>query len=179
MTQMFHSPSKPFYQSVITTDLKPLDKAVYTNFAIQLFKDYGKNIEPELIEKVYDEFEGVTWFMQMILNELFAITVEGQTCGFDLYEPALKNVVQTQESSYKDTLLNLSARQKSVLFAIAKERIADNVLSGKFLKDNNLGTSSSVQAALKGLLEKDVLTRTEKGYQVYDYFLAEWIRWNY
>lgn len=179
MTQMFHSPSKPFYQSVITTDLKPLDKAVYTNFAIQLFKDYGKNIEPELIEKVYDEFEGVTWFVQMILNELFAITVKGQTCGFDLYEPALKNVVQTQESSYKDTLLNLSARQKSVLFAIAKERIADNVMSGKFLKDNNLGTSSSVQAALKGLLEKDVLTRTEKGYQVYDYFLAEWIRWNY
>lgn len=179
MSQMFNSPSKPFYQSAITTDLKPLDKAVYVDFSLQLFTTYGKRISTGLIEKVYDDYEGVTWFMQMIMNELFAITEKGQNCGMEQYPTALKNVIQTQESSYKDTLFYISAKQKPVLFAIAKEVEAVNMTSIKFLKENNLGSSSSVQAALKGLLEKDIITRTEKGYRVYDYFFAEWLRWNY
>ena len=179
MSQMFNSPSKPFYQSAITTDLKPLDKAVYTDFALQLFKEYEKSISVELIEKVYDEYMGVTWYIQMIMNELFTLIEKGHHCGIELYPTALKNVIQTQESSYKDMLSNISAKQKPVLFAIAKEGEAVNMTSMKFLKNNNLGSSSSVQAALKGLLEKDIITRTEKGYRVYDYFFAKWLQWNY
>ena len=179
MNQMFNSPSKPFYQSVITTDLKPLDKVVYTAFARKLFADYGKTISEELLEQVYDDYEGVTWYMQMIMNELFALTEKGDNCKLESYPIALKNVIQTQESSYKDTLSNISAKQKPVLFAIAKEGEATNVTSVKFLKDNGLSSSSSVQSALKGLLEKDIITRTENGYRVYDYFFAEWLVWNY
>ena len=115
----------------------------------------------------------------MFLNELFALTEKGQNCGLEKYETTLRNVIQTQESSYTDLLSNISAKQKPVLFAIAKAHVATNVTSSKFVKDNNLGAASSVQAALKGLLEKDIVTRTDKGYQVYDYFFAEWIRWNY
>ena len=179
MNQMFNSPSKPFYQSVITTDLKPLDKVVYTAFAKKLFADYGKTISEELLEQVYDDYEGVTWYMQMIMNELFALTEKGDNCKLESYPIALKNVIQTQESSYKDTLSNISAKQKPVLFAIVKEREATNVTSAKFLKDNGLSSSSSVQSALKGLLEKDIITRTENAYRVYDYFFAEWLVWNY
>ncbi|MBQ7551090.1 MAG: ATPase, partial [Bacteroidales bacterium] len=61
----------------------------------------------------------------------------------------------------------------------AKEGEATNVTSARFLKDNGLSSSSSVQSALKGLLEKDIITRTENGYRVYDYFFAEWLKWNY
>ena len=179
MNQMFNSPSKPFYQSVITTDLKPLDKIVYTAFAKKLFADYGKTISEELLEQVYDDYEGVTWYMQMIMNELFALTEKGDNCKLESYPIALKNVIQTQESSYNDTLSNISAKQKPVLFAIVKEGEATNVTSAKFLKDNGLSSSSSVQSALKGLLEKDIITRTENGYRVYDYFFAEWLVWNY
>ena len=179
MNQMFNSPSKPFYQSVITTDLKPLDKVVYIAFAKKLFADYGKTISEELLKQVYDDYEGVTWYMQMIMNELFALTEKGDNCKLESYPIALKNVIQTQESSYKDTLSNISAKQKPILFAIAKKGEATNVTSAKFLKDNGLSSSSSVQSALKGLLEKDIITRTENGYRVYDYFFAEWLVWNY
>lgn len=179
MSQMFNSPSKPFYQSVIISDLKPLDKAVYTRFVLQLFGDYGKAIAAELVEKVYDDYEGTTWYMQMLMNELFALTEKGQKCEMEEYPTALKNVIQTQETSYKDTLSKISAKQKPVLFAIAKEGEAVSTTSTRFLRENNLSSSSSVQAALKGLLEKDIVTRTEKGYQVYDYFFAKWLRWNY
>lgn len=179
MSQMFNSPSKPFYQSVITTDLKPLDKKIYTDFACRLFKEYGKAISKALVEQIYDDYEGVTWYTQMLLNELFALTEKGGTCNAEYYSIAKRNVIQTQESSYKDTLANISAKQKPVLFAIAKEGEAINMTSAKFLKDNGLTSSSSVQSALRGLLEKDIITRTENGYRVYDYFFAEWLIWNY
>lgn len=179
MSQMFNSPSKPFYQSVITTDLKPLDKKIYTDFACRLFKEYGKAISKALVEQIYDDYEGVTWYTQMLLNELFALTEKGGTCNAEYYSIAKRNVIQTQESSYKDTLANISAKQKPVLFAIAKEGKAINMTSAKFLKDNGLTSSSSVQSALRGLLEKDIITRTENGYRVYDYFFAEWLIWNY
>lgn len=179
MSHIFNSPSKPFYQSAISTDLKPLDKATYVDFAVRLFDDYGKSILPSLVEQIYDDYEGVTWYMQMLNNELFALTEKGTECGMDRYETALKNVIQTQEASYKDILAQLPMRQKPVLFAIAKEGLATNVTSGAFVKRYGLGSGSSVQAALKGLLEKDLVTRTEQGYQVYDRFFATWIRWNY
>lgn len=179
MSQMFNSPSKPFYQSVITTDLKPLDKKIYTDFACRLFKEYGKAISKALVEQIYDDYEGVTWYTQMLLNELFALTEKGETCNAEYYSIAKRNVIQTQESSYKDILANISAKQKPVLFAIAKEGKAINMTSAKFLKDNGLTSSSSVQSALRGLLEKDIITRTENGYRVYDYFFAEWLIWNY
>lgn len=179
MSHIFNSPSKPFYQSAISTDLKPLGKATYVDFAIRLFDEYGKGILPALVEQIYDDYEGVTWYMQMLNNELFALTEKGTECGMDRYETALRNVIQTQEASYKEILSQLPLRQKPVLFAIAKEGLAKNVTSGVFVKRYGLGSGSSVQAALKGLLEKDLVTRTEKGYLVYDRFFSTWIRWNY
>lgn len=179
MNQIFNSSSKPFYQSVISMDLKPLDKSVYSDFAKKLFNEYGKRIHPDLFEKAYDQYEGVTWYVQMLLNELFAITREGAECPLESFDVALRNVIQIQESSYKDTIAQLPTRQKPVFIAIAKEGIAMNVTSSGFLKRYGLGAASSVQAAIKGLLEKDLITRTEKGYRIYDYFLAEWIRWNF
>ena len=57
---------------------------------------------------------------------------------------------------------------------IAPEYFCDkavNAMSGSFVKKS----ASSVQSALKGLMKKDLITRTEKGYRVYDFFFAEWL----
>ena len=62
---------------------------------------------------------------------------------------------------------------------IAPEYFCDkavNAMSGSFVKKHGLSSASSVQSALKGLMEKDLITRTEKGYRVYDFFFAEWLR---
>ena len=64
----------------------------------------------------------------------------------------------SQENSYKDLLSNLPPKQKIVLQAIAKEGIARNITSTKFIKKYNLNSASSVQAAVKLLLKNDLLT---------------------
>ena len=175
MSNMFNSPSKPFYQSAISMGLEPLPIDIYADFANRLFNERDKHIKREAIEQVWRLYDGYTWFVQMIMNELFALTSVDETCQVDRIDEARWNVIIAQEQSYKDLLSKLSPRQKMVLQAIAKEGVAQNITSGKFIKKYNLNSASSVQSAVKLLLKSDLLTQTEKGYRVYDFFLSEWL----
>jgi len=175
MSNMFNSASKPFYQSAISMGLDPIPVHVYTAFATELFEERGKHIEKEVIETVWNMFHGYTWFVQMMMNELYALTMANETCSSDMIEEARRNVIMAQESTYKDLLSNLPPRQKTILQAIAKEGLAQNVTSSKFIKKYNLSSSSSVQAAIKLLLKNDLVTQTDKGYRVYDFFLSDWL----
>lgn len=175
MSNMFNSPSKPFYQSAISMGLEPLPIDIYADFANHLFDERGKHIKREAIEQVWRLYDGYTWFVQMIMNELFALTNVDETCLADRIDEARWNVIMAQEQSYKDLLSKLSPRQKMVLQAIAKEGVAQNITSGKFIKKYNLNSASSVQSAVKLLLKSDLLTQTERGYRVYDFFLSEWL----
>jgi hypothetical protein len=109
------------------------------------------------------------------MNELFALTKPHERCTKDMIADARRNVIMAQEQSYKDLLSNLPPKQKIVLQAIAKEGLAQNITAAKFIKKYNLNSASSVQSAVKLLLKNDLLTQTDNGYRVYDFFLSEWL----
>ena len=107
------------------------------------------------------------------------MTAEGETCTKDLITEARRNIIIAQEQSYKDLLSNIPPKQKVVLQAIAKEGTAKNITSSKFIKKYNLNSASSVQAAVKLLLKNDLLTQTDNGYRIYDFFLSDWLSYIY
>ena len=176
MSNMFNSPSKPFYQSAISMGLEHIPLATYSAFASSLFAERGKHIDGEVVEAVWNQYHGYTWFVQMMMNELFALTATNMTCSTGMIAEATHNVVMAQENSYKDLLTNIPPKQKMVLQAIAKEGIAHNITSAKFIKKYNLNSASSVQAAVKLLLKNDLLTQVDDGYRIYDFFLSEWLK---
>ena len=175
MTNMFNSPAKPFYQSAISMGLEAIPVNTYTDFAVRLFEEYGKHVDREVIEHVWAKYDGYTWFVQMVMNELFALTARDELCTMDKVDAALQNVILSQENSYKTLLSHLPPRQKMVLQAIAKEGVARNVTSTKFVKQYNLGSASSVQSAVRLLLQNDLITQEDGCYRVYDYFFSTWL----
>ena len=179
MNSMFNSPSKPFYQSAISMGLQPIPMETYVAFAVRMFEECGKHVDAALVENVYRRFNGCTWFVQMLMNELFALTAHGGLCSMDKLDTALKNVIQSQEGSYKDLLSRLAPKQKMVLQAIAKEGKASGIMSSAFIRKYNLSSASSVQSAIKPLLKNDWVTQDGDTYWVYDYFFAEWLRKEY
>lgn len=176
MSLMFHTASRPFYESAITMSLDPIPEETYVAFASQLFQRDGRTIDAEVIQKVYDDYEGCTWFVQMIMNELFAMTPPSHHCAPDLLPTAQDNIIQAQRVGYQETLMALSAKQRRLLIAIARERRAEGVTSSAFIKKYSLSSASSVQSALRPLVESGLVTCGNNQYRVYDYFLAEWIR---
>ena len=115
MTQMFLSPSKPFYQSTINMGLEPIPRETYIDFAKRMFVLGNKQVTDEAVKQVYDLCRGITWYMQMLLNEMFALTSIGGECKPDIVTEALHSVVQVQEPFYREILAALPIKQKSLL----------------------------------------------------------------
>lgn len=177
IAQMFLSPSKPFYASSTAMSLEPIDKSIYNEFAQRMFSNYGKSLSPDVLPIIYDRYNGCTWYVHSIMNELFAITESGHTCDATMLPMAIDNVLSAQKDNYQMMMSFLSAKQKMVIIAIAREVQVTQVNSAAFIRRHRLVSASSVQSAIKGLLDKDIITRTSDGsYHVYDYFLSEWLK---
>jgi hypothetical protein len=175
MSNMFNSLSKPFYQSAISMGLEPIPMNTYADFANRLFEENDRHIDRSVVETIWRKFNGYTWFVQMMMNELFALTQVGGSCHEERIIEAQHNVIMSQESSYKDILSRLPPKQKMVLQAIAKEGIAQNITSSKFVRKYNLNSASSVQSAVKLLLKNELITQIDNTYRVYDFFFSEWL----
>ena len=174
MSEIFVSPSRPFYQSTSLMSIEPIDCEKYIEFAQGLFREYNKEIEREAVIATYQRYEGVTWYVQSILNALFTLTESGASCTEKMIDPAIQEIITQQSFAYKALLFQLPSKQKEVLMAICKEGKATNLTARPFLQRYNL-TASTVQGAVKGLLEKDFITHDMGTYTLYDQFFAQWL----
>lgn len=179
MGEMFISPARPFYQSVSVMHLEAITPEAYSVFASTHFHTRGKEIKPEVTTAIYNRFEGITWYVQKILNTLFAMTPTGENCRIETVDDALEFILDSYSFTYSELLYQLPEKQKELLIAISKEGRTTAPTSGKFIHRYSLPSASSVQSALKGLLEKDFITREGNTYQVYDRFFAEWLKRSY
>ncbi len=179
MTDIFYSPAKPFFQSVISQSLKPIPMETYVEFAGRMFSQRGKILDRSAAEAIYRMFDGCTWYMQMMMNEMFALTKEGMTCTTEYIDFAWDNIIMAQEDRYQAILYGLAPKQKQLLQAIARDRIVEGITSSDFVKRHRLVSASSVQAALKPLLKNDIVTCEEGIYRIYDYFFADYLAKKY
>lgn len=175
MGEIFTSPSRPFYQSTVVLDLQPISLEKYKLFIVKHFELAHKNITEDTITQVYLQFEGITWYVQFMMNFLYANTSQGETCTPDKIEIALEEILSQMDFTYSSLLYQLPSKQKEVLIAICKERNAKEITSSRFLRAYKL-TASSVQGAIKGLLEKDFVTMELGIYSVYDKFFDLWLK---
>lgn len=178
MGNMFTSASRPFYQSVSMMYLESIDLQKYISFASKHFRDGGKDIEPETIRQIYRRFDGITWYIQKMLNTFYNLTPAGGCCTAEMISEALSGILDSYKYTFQEILFRLPERQKELLIAIAKEGEAHRVTSGDFVKRYSLPSSSSVQSALRGLLEKDFITQEQGIYRIYDRFFGIWLQNN-
>ena len=176
MSEMFLSPSRPFYQSVVPMSLHPIPLDKYWPFAERLFaKNGGRKITYEVVETVYQRFEGITANVQRVMNMLYLLTPHGETCTKEMIDTAIDTFLQLSSEYYGELLRQMPEKQRNVFLAIAAEGVARSISSGKFVRKYRLPSTSSVVSAVKGLLEKDFITKTDNAYQVYDRFFQLWL----
>ena len=176
MGAMFTLPARPFYQSVTIMNLPliPMDK--YSVFAQRHFTENGKLLEPTVVSSLYQRFEGITSYMQRVLNLLYLQTPVGGTCTEAMIAPAIDTLLDISNDTFLSLIYQMPEKQRNVLLAIAAEGKASSVTSGSFIRKHRLTSPSSVHSAVEGLLEKDFITSDRGCYQVYDKFFELWIR---
>jgi AAA+ ATPase superfamily predicted ATPase len=175
MQNMFFSASRPFYQSVGALYLDAIASDEYVPFIKKHFADANKTILKENIERVYRLFEGHTWYIQNIFNRLYSLTDKDEACSLQFIAESIDDTIASYKTIFQSILSLLPERQKELLYAIAKEGKASGVTSAAFIKKHGLQSASSVQTALKQLLDKEIITKEVNNFQVYDRFFGLWL----
>lgn len=176
MGEIFTSPSRPFYQSVITMGLSPISEEKYTEFAVRLFEQHGKRLDAAVVHEVYSRFSGVTSCLQRVMNVLYFRTERGGRCTLEGVEDTIDYLLDLYSENYETQLSQMSEKQRIVFRAIVAEGKAKNVTGGAFIKKYRLWSASSVMSALKALLDKDFVTQEDGAYIPYDQFFALWLQ---
>ena len=176
INNMFLSPAKPFYQSCIVMGIGsiPIDK--YVDFAADRFADYRKKANNEVLREVYLRYDGCTWFVHMMFNELFALISENEEMSSNLIDQAERNIIGRQEYGYADIMARLSPRQRELMAALAVSGGTDDPLSAGFITAYGLHSASTVQSAMKALTNLGFVTRDKGTTRIYDYFFQAWLR---
>lgn len=175
MQEMFTSAARPFYHSADMLELKAIVPEIYIPFIAGHFEKRNRRIASDDIERVYNLFKGHTYYVQKTFNEAFADTPEGEECTFETLRAAIDNMVASNDTIFREILSNIPEKQKELLYAIAKEGEAERITSAAFIKRHSLASASSVQSAMKKLLEKDIITEINKVFSVTDKLFAMWM----
>lgn len=173
MYEMFGSPERPFFQSTDMMSLQPLHEEIYYDFASKFFKAKGGDFSEEVFHRLYEQFDGYTWYMQSVLNRLYEH--EKRVKDYQQVNDAILSILADKSSQYETLMMFLTDNQFQLLKAIAREGGVAQLQSNAFLKKYELPSSSSVKKALDVLKEKDIVYHTPSGYIVYDRFLSIWL----
>ena len=173
MQKMFTSSTRPFYQSTQILNIGEIERREYANFAIENFAKKNLKISEDTFNAMYDKFEGHTWYIQNLLNRLYAY---GEEVNLESVEFAINQVVSEYSYSYVDLLNSLTASNVRLIEAIASEECVKEIYAGEFISKYKLTGASSVSASLTKLEENEIVYKSEKGYIIYDRFMSEWLR---
>ncbi|WP_443776714.1 AAA family ATPase [Alistipes ihumii] len=173
MQQMFHSAKRPFYQSTQTQVIDRITREEYYRFAAEFFTRQGRKLAEETFGYLYDAFDGHTWYIQVLLNRLYGYT---GTPDIGMADYAIGEVVAESTYTYENLLAAYPASNVRLLKAIAKAGYVREINSGDFITEYKLRAASSVNSALKRLIDREMVYKTADGYIVYDRFMAIWLR---
>ena len=173
MQEIFLSAKRPFYLSTQTFSLGCIEQENYYRFAATFFQENKIELKKEVFNQLYNQFEGHTWYIQCLLNRLYAYREEPTT---ELVNQAIREIVSENEYLYQNLISVYSAGAVRLLKAVAKEKIVPEINAGSFIAKYHLKAASSVNSSLTTLLNKEMLYKTEKGYIVYDRFLGIWLQ---
>ena len=171
MSQIFYSPDRPFYQSTASMGLEPLHEEIYEAFARRFFEEKKGSLSQEVFSDIYHRFDGVTRNIQLVLNRLYETERH-----VNKVEQVDEVVVNRNSMQYEELIGFLTDNQLTVVKAIAREGLVASPQSSEFIKRYELPSASSIKTALDGLLDKDIVYRSPKGYFVYDRFFELWLK---
>lgn len=173
MEEMFLSANRPFFQSSLVMSLPCIAESRYLSFANRLLSSQKREVDVDTFTYIYSQADSVTWYVQAILHGIYEHRDE--QINKDLVDEVIQELIEEQAMAYQNYCAWLTENQQLLLLAIAKEQIVSSPLSQQFIITHHLPAISSVKTALKALVDKQLISKTPKGFFVSDRFFAKWL----
>ncbi len=169
--QMFLDKTRPFYKSVKHFKIKEIDAQEWERFITQRFELTQKQCEKKYIDNILEITKGFPYYTQQFAYEMWSMTEI--KVDNTIFETTLKNIISREEDLFSVEWDNLTQNQKKAIKIIINK-------DGKNLYDEQqLATyeikTGSIQTALKGLLQKDIVDKVSDKYYFQDPLFEYWL----
>ena len=132
-------------------------------------------VQKEALSFIAEKGAGHPYYTQLLCHILWDECLEKKAILEKDVENALGKMLKREGEIYETILDDLTPKQKHLLIALALEPNA-KAFSSQFLTKYHLGSPSSVQKALRTLIEKDLLDRENDHFVFQDPFFALWLQ---
>jgi uncharacterized protein len=173
LTEIFSSPTRPFFNSTEKMEIGAIDSDTYKAFIDFHFHSTKLKILPEALDTIEKLTDMHTYFVQFICNRLYG-TSKKIIDHIDT-ELMFRQIVEENESIYANYLNLITPMQFRLLKALSRDNGSEMITSKEFLNSNNLGAASSVKTAAKSLVDKDFIFIENDKYFLIDKFLKGWL----
>lgn len=176
ITSMFFDHSRPFYQSADIMKLDKLENEEYFNFISTKFATTKKQIEPETVQEILDWTERHTYYTQNFCNRLWGKGIKKITA--ELVNQVKGEIISDKEKYFIELRHLLPPNQLSLLRAIGKNNGVEKPSSIEFITKYKLSSTSTINSALKALLDKELIYKDRDTYKIYDVFLSRFLQYH-
>jgi AAA+ ATPase superfamily predicted ATPase len=167
---MVNQKTRPFYRQLRPMTLGPISLDAFTPFIKKGFSKIVR-IDDKTIKEIYRFIGGNPQRTQQVCHFLFVRAQEGKKPTPEQVRKVITDLCLTLDKEFEDELDSIkNKRQRRILKALALDS-TEKPLSADFIKKHSLGPSSSVQTALKMLIEKGVL---DERYHFIDPLFETW-----
>jgi AAA+ ATPase superfamily predicted ATPase len=174
---MFSAANRLFYQSAELMYLTTIPDSDYRSFILEKFQTSGKEINDDVLSRIFNWTRLHTFYVQYVCNLLFES--EGKILDNDQVSRAFHHFLTSYEPLFASYRNLIPPHQFRLLQAIAIEDGVAQPTSGTFINKHSLTSASSVSTSLKALAEKEMIVHEGNRWLVYDVFFARWLEYHY
>ena len=117
--------------------------------------------------------------MQYVFNRMVDMTTEDEPATKTMVESAIDYILSLFAPMFKELFVRMSERQKSLLIAVSKDGHVDTPTGEAFISRYSLKSASSVQGAMKALLQDETISFYNGTYFITNRFFSLWLAARY
>jgi len=174
MNNIFNDPKSPFFKSAIPMEVGPLDQVSFQAFIEKKFKKGRRKISSAAMEPIFEICFDVAGDVQQLCSALWDVTSPGDNIHKAQIPLALERLFSHELKGYETTLKVISGLQLNFLKSLARIG-GQSPTSSQFLQYSGIRQASSAQAALKRLLNLNILYYYENEVRFVNPFFRVWL----
>lgn len=168
--EMFNNPKRAFYRSAAVYPLTTIPADEIKRYVETRFAKSGKRISKEFAEKIVQLARGLPHYAQMLAWYVWEMC-EREAKDSDI-DKGVGELIRSQNDLYTAWCDNSSLNQRAVLYALSK---GADIFSQEAIIEYDLGAASTVQSAIKSLVNKGLVNKEKNKYWLADPFFTVWL----
>ena len=168
--------SSPLYRSGGHYPLGPIPTREWVPFIRERFRASDRRIGDAEIRTICARSEGHPFYTQHLCHAVWELCSPGENVTDEILDRATDLLLERESYAYSALWESLTRSQRRVLIGLASEPAGAQIYGSSFVRTYGLASASTVQSAIRALLDRDLVDRNNGSFMILDRFFRLWIR---